>query len=307
MADLADHATSETAAAAPGLTSAEVLARRARDGWNELPSTHRRGLLANVLALVREPMTLLLLVCGGIYMAVGDSREGFMLLGFVVFIVALTLFQERKTERALEALGDLASPRALVVRDGERIRVAGRELVEGDLVVLAEGDRVPADARVAEGSHLAADESLVTGESVPVRKSVWDGLLAVARPGGEDLPFVYAGTLVTSGAGVARVYATGPRTEIERPVSPLRRRFGPRMPHKHTRGGQRGQDQQHERAAAHGLAPGASSVTVQARARTSKVGSRSSGCDSCWTVSGSDTAVVPGRRPRDVRPRATRP
>jgi P-type Ca2+ transporter type 2C len=214
--DLLEPTTSEPAAAPVGLTSPEVLARRARDGWNELPSTHRRGLLADLFALVREPMTLLLLVCGGIYMAVGDSREGFMLVGFVVFIMALTLFQERKTERALEALRDLASPRALVIRDGSRVRVAGRELVEGDLVVLAEGDRVPADAMVVEASHVAADESLVTGESVPVRKSVWDGLLTVARPGGEDLPFVYAGTLVTSGAGIARVHATGPRTEIGR-------------------------------------------------------------------------------------------
>ncbi|CAN5732062.1 HAD-IC family P-type ATPase [soil metagenome] len=212
----APDAPAEAGASLAGLTAAEVLERRERDGWNELPSAHRRGLLANVFALLREPMTLLLLVCGGIYMAVGDSREGFMLLGFVVFIMVLTLFQERKTEHALEALRDLASPRALVVRDGVRVRVAGRELVVDDLVVLAEGDRVPADAMMVASSHLAADESLVTGESVPVRKSVWDGSLAVARPGGEDLPFVYAGTLITAGAGIARIHATGPRTEIGR-------------------------------------------------------------------------------------------
>jgi len=199
-----------------GLTADEVAARRQRDGWNELAVARRRGLLANIFALLREPMSLLLLVCGGIYMAVGDLREGFMLLGFVVFIMALTLVQERKTERALEALRDLASPRALVVRDGQRIRVAGRELVQDDIVVLAEGDRVPADAAILSASHLATDESLVTGESVAVRKSVWDGVLVVPRPGGEDLPFVYAGTRVTSGTGVARVHATGSRTEIGR-------------------------------------------------------------------------------------------
>ncbi len=216
MADLADHAAPGPDAALAGLSAAEVLQRREGDGWNELPAARRRGFLANVLALLREPMTLLLLVCGGIYMAVGDRREGFMLLGFVVFIMALTLFQERKTERALEALRDLASPRALVIRDGQRARIAGRELVRDDLVVLAEGDRVPADVTIVQASHLAADESLVTGESVPVRKSVWDGMLAVVRPGGEDLPFVYAGTLVTSGAGIARVHATGAKTEIGR-------------------------------------------------------------------------------------------
>src|SRR5579872_3949926 len=145
--------------------------------------------------------------------------------------MALTLVQERKTERALEALRDLASPRALVIREGQRARVAGRELVVDDLIVLAEGDRVPADAVVLQGTHLAADESLVTGESAPVRKTIWDGSLALARPGGDDLPFVYAGTLVTAGGGIARVHATGAHTEIGRigqalqvgkaPVTPL--------------------------------------------------------------------------------------
>ncbi len=199
-----------------GLSPAEVLDRRARDGFNELPTSRKRGLLASLLAIVREPMSLLLLVCGGIYLVLGDRQEAAMLLGFVVFIMVLTLVQERKTERALEALRDLASPRALVIREGLRVRIAGRELVRDDLVVLAEGDRVPADAVVLEGSHLAVDESLVTGESVPVRKAAWNHDLAFARPGGEDLPFVYAGTLVTAGEAIARVHATGPRTEIGR-------------------------------------------------------------------------------------------
>jgi Ca2+-transporting ATPase len=199
-----------------GLSADEVAERRAADGWNELSSSRKRSLLVSVLALLREPMSLLLLVCGAIYVAVGDLQEAVMLLGFVVFIMALTLFQERKTERALEALRDLASPRALVVRSGVRVRVAGRELVRDDLIVLAEGDRVPADAVLLEATHLSADESLVTGESAPVRKNAWDGALPFTRPGGEDLPFVYAGTLVTAGAGLARVQATGARTEIGR-------------------------------------------------------------------------------------------
>ncbi|MGH7295641.1 MAG: HAD-IC family P-type ATPase, partial [Polyangiaceae bacterium] len=182
----------------------------------ELPTEARRGLLASLGALLREPMSLLLLVCGGIYLVLGDRQEAFMLLGFVLFIMGLTFAQERKTERALEALRDLASPRALVIREGERVRVAGRELVRDDLIVLAEGDRVPADVVVLQGSQLAADESLLTGESTPVRKAVWDGALAVSRPGGDDLPFLYAGTLVTAGTGIARVHATGPRTEIGR-------------------------------------------------------------------------------------------
>jgi Ca2+-transporting ATPase len=198
------------------LSEVEVLERRKHDGYNELPASGRWGIVASALAIVREPMSLLLLVCGAIYIVLGDRQEALMLLGFVVFIMVLTLVQERKTERALEALRDLASPRALVIRDGKRSRVAGRELVRDDLIVLAEGDRVPADAVVLRGSPLSADESLVTGESVPVRKTVWDGIAPFARAGGEDLPYVYAGTLVTAGGGIARVHATGPRTEIGR-------------------------------------------------------------------------------------------
>ena len=199
-----------------GLNPAEVDERRAKHGFNELSTAGKRGVLGGILNLLREPMSLLLLVCGGIYAAVGDRQEAFMLLGFVVFIMALTLFQESKTGRALDALRDLASPRALVIRDGQRTRIAARDLVDGDLIVFAEGDRVPADAVVLQASHVAADESLVSGESVPVRKSTWDGSLSFARPGGEDLPFIYAGTLITGGAGIARVQATGPRTEIGR-------------------------------------------------------------------------------------------
>jgi Ca2+-transporting ATPase len=209
-----------------GLGQTEVLERQRRDGLNELPGRERRTVLASVVGLLREPMSLLLLGCGGIYLALGDRQEAVMLLGFVIFIMGLTLVQERKTERALEALRDLASPRALVIRDGRRVRVAGRELVRDDLIVLAEGDRVPADAVILQGSHLAADESLVTGESAPVRKGTWDGVLAFARPGGEDLPFVYAGTLLTAGSGVARVQATGPRTEIGRIGQAMQMREG---------------------------------------------------------------------------------
>ena len=199
-----------------GLSPAEVAERRKRDGFNELPTAETRGLAGSLLAILREPMSLLLLVCGGIYVVLGDRQEAFMLLGFVVFIMVLTLIQERKTEHALEALRDLASPRALVIRDGVRVRVAGRELVADDLIAVGEGNRVPADATVLDGSHLSADESLVSGESAPVRKRVWDGARPFARPGGDDLPFLYAGTLVTAGAGIARVHATGPRSEIGR-------------------------------------------------------------------------------------------
>ena len=197
-----------------GLSEAEVAVRLQQHGYNELPSSQGRSFFATAWEVVREPMFLLLLACGTIYMLLGDTQEAVMLLGFVFVVLGITLYQERKTERALEALRDLSSPRALVVRGGERKRIAGRDVVPDDLLVLAEGDRVPADAVVISCNGLSTDESLLTGESVPVRKVAWDGVQEMTRPGGEDLPFVFSGTLIVQGQGVAQVRATGMRTEM---------------------------------------------------------------------------------------------
>jgi Ca2+-transporting ATPase len=164
--------------------------------------------------VVREPMFLMLIACGLLYLFLGDQAEALMLLGFVFVIIGITFYQEQKTERALEALRDLSSPRALVIRDGRQQRIAGREVVRDDIVLISEGDRVPADAVLLSGSNISVDESLLTGESVPVRKKVWDGQLEMGRPGGEDLPFVYSGTLIVKGQGITQVRSTGPRTEI---------------------------------------------------------------------------------------------
>ena len=161
-------------------------------------------------------MFLLLTASVTIYLALGDLREAIVLALSLLVILGITIFQERKTERAIEALRDLSSPRALVIRDGEEKRIAGRELVRGDLLILTEGDRVPADAVVFSCNDLIVDESLLTGESLPVRKTVWDGKRETARPGGDDLPFVYSGTMLVQGRGVARVTATGWRTEFGR-------------------------------------------------------------------------------------------
>jgi len=164
--------------------------------------------------IVRQPIFILLAAAGLIYLMLGDRGEALMLLGFVAVIIGIALYQERKTERALDALRDLSSPRALVVRDGSRRRIAGREVVRDDLLVLSEGDRVPADAVLLSAHDLLADESLLTGESVPVRKVAWDGVIEMARPGGDDLPFVYSGTMLVQGQGIACVRAVGVRTEI---------------------------------------------------------------------------------------------
>lgn len=197
-----------------GLTEQETLERLAQDGYNELPSTKKRTFFHMLFEVIREPMFLMLIACGLLYLFLGDQAEALMLLGFVFVIIGITFYQERKTEHALEALRDLSSPRALVIRDGKQQRIAGREVVRDDIVLIAEGDRVPADAVLLSGSNISVDESLLTGESVPVRKKVWDGQLEMGRPGGEDLPFVYSGTLIVKGQGITQVRSTGPRTEI---------------------------------------------------------------------------------------------
>ncbi|MBI5432920.1 MAG: cation-translocating P-type ATPase [Planctomycetes bacterium] len=199
-----------------GLSDAEAATRLAADGPNALQRDEPTSLWRSVFEVVREPMLLLLLAAGGIYLVLGDREEALTLLSFVVVVITITLVQERKTERALAALRDLSSPRALVVRDGRRKRIAGREVVRGDVLVLAEGDRIAADARLFESTHLEVDESLLTGESMPVRKRVGGAQVDDPRPGGDDQPFVYAGTLVVRGHGLAEVRAIGAKSEMGR-------------------------------------------------------------------------------------------
>lgn len=197
-----------------GLSEQEARERLATDGYNELPATKKRSMFHILLEVLREPMFLMLIACGLLYLLLGDQAEALMLMGFVVVIVGITFYQEQKTERALDALRDLSSPRALVIRDGRQQRIAGREVVCEDVLLVSEGDRVPADAVLLTSSNISVDESLLSGESVPVRKTAWDGRLEMGRPGGDDQPFLYSGTLVVKGRGVAEVRSTGSRTEI---------------------------------------------------------------------------------------------
>ncbi len=197
-----------------GLSEAEAARRLEAEGYNELPTSGKRNILVIAFEVAREPMFLLLIAAGVVYLLLGDFREALMLLFFVLVVMFITFIQERKTERALEALRDLSSPRALVIRDGMTRRIAGREVVRGDTLVLSEGDRVPADAMLISCSYLSIDESLLTGESVPVRKVPCNDLSAMGRPGGDDLPFVFSGTMVVKGSGFAEVKAVGSATEI---------------------------------------------------------------------------------------------
>ncbi len=198
-----------------GLSEAEAARRLRESGYNELPSAKKRSIFAIALEVVREPMFLLLVACGAIYLILGDLQEAMMLLGFVFVVMGITLYQERKTERALDALRDLSSPRAMVIRGGVEKRIAGREVVCGDILVVKEGDRVPADAVLLSALNLCMDESLLTGESVPVRKHPASGSIEQMEiPGGDDQPFIYSSTLAVQGQGIAKVLATGIHTEI---------------------------------------------------------------------------------------------
>ena len=199
-----------------GLSESEARRRLKAEGGNELPRSDRRTPLRIAIEVLREPMLMLLLVGGVIYLALGDLKEAVILVVFATMSILITVVQEARTERALDTLRDLASPRALVVRDGKYERIAGREVVRGDLIVLSEGDRVPADAILLKCHELQADESMLTGESVAVRKVARTacGSDEAHRPGGDDLPEVFSGSLIVRGSGLAEVTATGARSEI---------------------------------------------------------------------------------------------
>ena len=202
-----------------GLTEEQARHRLRSDGFNDLPSADHRTLLRIVGEVLREPMFALLLGAGAVYLVLGDMTEAAMLLAFATISVSITVVQETRSERVLDALRDVASPRALVIRDGQRRRIPGREVVRGDAIVLLEGDRVPADAVVAEANGLLVDESLLTGKSVAVHKVAASGQPALERPGGDSTPFVYSGTLVIRGEGTGDRSGNRP-TQRARPDRP---------------------------------------------------------------------------------------
>jgi Ca2+-transporting ATPase len=196
-----------------GLTAAEAARRLHQFGFNELAARDRRNFLRVLSEALREPLLLLLIGTTAFYLAIGDWHEGALLAVLTAVDLGIVVYQDLKTERVLESLRDLASPRALVIRDGVQRRIPGREVVPGDVIIVAEGDRVPADAELVSAHELKADESLLTGESVPVRKAA-GATTPNAHPGGEDTPLIFSGSMIVHGGGVARVKATGANTEI---------------------------------------------------------------------------------------------
>jgi len=197
-----------------GLTHIQAKEKLRKEGFNSLPSSKSKNFLSIAYGVIKEPKFMLLVACGTLYLFLDNKHECLMLLGFVFVIMGIEFFQEKKTEKALDALKEMASPRALVIRDRVEIRVAGFEVVTDDIIVLQEGDRVPADASVLQSVNLLVDESLLTGEAVPVRKKDWDEVELKVQPGGDDLTFVYSGSMIVQGNGIACVISISINTEI---------------------------------------------------------------------------------------------
>ncbi|MCO5976052.1 cation-translocating P-type ATPase [Ideonella oryzae] len=189
-----------------GLSDAEAARRLREEGPNELAPATRRSLWRLLLSVLTEPMFGLLLACGALYALLGNAQEAWTLMGFVIVVMAISLVQQQRAERSLHALRELSSPQAQVWRGGRVCRVSSRELVRGDVVLLDAGDRVPADVRLLAATGVSVDESLLTGESAPVFKTVTED-----AAGG-----LFAGTLLTAGSARGEVVATGARSALGR-------------------------------------------------------------------------------------------
>jgi len=216
---------------ARGLTEAEARVRLSRDGRNELPAAQAKSVLSQLLGQFTNPIVLTLLVAAGIAMVDGASRAGSVLLRFgdataILLIVTLNallgFFQERRAEAALAALERMQTPAARVRRDNATRVVSATELVLGDVLELDAGDAVPADARLLQTINLLAEESALTGESIPVGK---DARAAVAEdaPMGDRSNVLFVGTNIVRGKGRAVVVATGLRTELGKLSALIRR------------------------------------------------------------------------------------
>ncbi|HET9609026.1 MAG TPA: cation-translocating P-type ATPase [Acidimicrobiales bacterium] len=242
------HAAGPASVAPPrapaGLTSAEARARLARDGPNRLVPEPRGRRLKRLAGPLADPMVALLLVAAPTYLLIGDTADAIVAFAALGPIAAVGWLLESRAERTLDRLRRMTAPVATVWRDGARRQVPADDLVVDDLVVLHQGDVVPADARVVELTQLTLDESALTGESLPVAKTVGEagtgsgereghGGVGGGDRGGRDGGTVWAGTTVVSGRALVRVFATGTSTRygrigtlvaaVRQPPTPLQR------------------------------------------------------------------------------------
>lgn len=194
-----------------GLSSAEARELLQKHGRNELAPHKKENFFVKLVHTICEPMFLLLIAAAVIYFLLGEPRDGAVMLIFVVGIIGIDAIQEWKTERTLNALKELSSPHITVIRDGEEKDIPSADLVPGDLMMVFEGVKIPADGYVVKCADLCTDESSLTGEAEGVWKSVYSGDVQTNDHWSRD--YCYAGTLVTQGTAVVQVDKTGAETE----------------------------------------------------------------------------------------------
>lgn len=194
-----------------GLTEAEVRERQTKYGRNELTPAKKENLFNKLLHVLSEPMFVLLIAAAVIYFILGEPRDGAIMLIFVIGVIGIDVVQEWKTDKTLNALKDLSAPHITVIRDRKEQRIASSDLVPGDLMLIEEGVKIPADGKVLKQSDLCVDESSLTGEA----EGVWKTTSGETKPGTDywRRDYCYAGTLVTQGSGIIRVEKTGTNTE----------------------------------------------------------------------------------------------
>jgi len=196
---------------AQGLTSEQALKLQEQYGKNELAQQKTESFFHKVLHVLREPMFLLLIVAAIIYFVLGEPRDGAIMLVFVIGIISIDAIQEWKTDKTLNALKDLSAPRITALRDGKEVVIASADLVPGDVMLIAEGVKIPADGAVIKANDLCVDESSLTGEAEGVWKVTVDN-----TPQSNDYwrkDYCYAGTLVTQGFAAILVDKIGTQTE----------------------------------------------------------------------------------------------
>jgi magnesium-transporting ATPase (P-type) len=197
-----------------GLSGDEPARRLQEHGPNRLPEAHRRGGLMRFLAQFHNVLIYVLLVAAVITGLMGHWIDTGVILAVVLINAVIGFVQEGRAEAAMSAIRSMLAPRAAVLRDGRRVTIDGADLVPGDVVLLEAGDKVPADLRLLEAKGLAAQEAMLTGESVPVEKG--RDPVAEGAALGDRASMLWSGTLVTQGAGQGLVVATGEATEIGR-------------------------------------------------------------------------------------------
>ncbi|MGL4773231.1 MAG: cation-translocating P-type ATPase [Clostridium sp.] len=195
-----------------GLTKEEALERQRIYGKNQLTPEKKESFFHKVIEVIKEPMFLLLLVAAVIYFILGEPRDGSIMLVFVIGIISIDVIQEWKTDQTLKALKDLSAPHITVIRDGKEILINSEDLVPGDLMIINEGVKIPADGEVVKCNDLCVDESSLTGEA----EGVWKITTGDLQEENKDYwrrDYCYAGTLVIQGSAIVLVDKIGAQSE----------------------------------------------------------------------------------------------